>query len=357
MQIIQLVFLAVIGLLIARIFSLQGLEQQQWYALLVTGLLAIGLYASTYGIVLHEARRHLRIILSAVTFGVVLKAALIGGSLWFVFDDPVFLLFGVMVAQIDPLSVAGLMSGERMSPKAKTILASWASFDDPITVILSLYAPIVAGAIAGVDMPSLIDGQNMPLVTYGKELLYNLALAAGVLGIWLLARRGAARSYPVILGGLVVIECVLLATSLSLATVFSMMLGIALIGLFLRPRIISGIIDQAIPWALRIAALLLGFLLLEGIQLWKGIALGAASYVAQIIVGWLLTYGLPGNDRWHIALAQQNGITAIILSLLFEPVYPGTVAIVAPAILVINSLHFVCNGLRDRWVRVRQFAG
>ncbi|NDU74571.1 hypothetical protein GWI34_18315 [Actinomadura sp. DSM 109109] len=35
---------------------------------------------------------------------------------------------------------------------------------------------------------------------------------------------------------------------------------------------------------------------------------------------------------------SQNGITEIILALLLEPFFGGTVAVVAPAILVINLL-------------------
>lgn len=90
--------------------------------------------------------------------------------------------------------------------------------------------------------------------------------------------------------------------------------------------------------------------IIGGINIWSGIALGVAAYCAQIIVGWLLTRGLPTRDRWHISFAQQNGITAIILALLFEPIHPGTVAIVAPAIIVINGLHYLVNKGLDKYV-------
>jgi len=35
------------------------------------------------------------------------------------------------------------------------------------------------------------------------------------------------------------------------------------------------------------------------------------------------------------------------LALLFEPYYPGTVAIVAPAIIVVNGIHAIANRLLD----------
>lgn len=113
----------ILFILVARLTGISGLEHARWYTLVVALLLATGLYASTYGIDLKEARRHIKLIVSAVTLGVVLKAAIVGGSLAVIFQDPFFLILGVAVAQIDPLSVASLMKGNRMSTKAKTILA------------------------------------------------------------------------------------------------------------------------------------------------------------------------------------------------------------------------------------------
>jgi NhaP-type Na+/H+ or K+/H+ antiporter len=349
MQLLQLVVFILSGFVIARAAGIQGLEQASWYLLVVSLLLAIGLYASTYGIDSKEARRHLKIIVSAVTVGVVLKAGIIGGSLAILFHDPFFLILGIAVAQIDPLSVASLMKGSRLSAKAKTILASWASFDDPITVILSLYAPMLVAQLTGSHFGSIGGGSDAGLIVYAEELGLNLVLAGGVLLLWLLIRsrpaKASASFAPAMLAGTVY---ALLAASLFISVWYFMMLGIALIGLFLRPPKIAPLIDHAVVWALRAAALLLGLLLVGGVDIWKGIALGVAAYFAQVIVGFLLMRGLPEKDRWHISFAQQNGITAIILALLFEPVHPGTVAIVAPAIIVINGLHWLMNKLVDR---------
>ncbi|NUR64455.1 MAG: hypothetical protein HOQ47_01735, partial [Streptomyces sp.] len=58
--------------------------------------------------------------------------------------------------------------------------------------------------------------------------------------------------------------------------------------------------------------------------------------------------GFPARDRVSLSLSQQNGITAIILALLLEPALPQAVAVIAPAILVVNLLHLGSNALRDR---------
>jgi hypothetical protein len=96
------------------------------------------------------------------------------------------------------------------------------------------------------------------------------------------------------------------------------------------------------------AALTLGTLLVGGIDLAAGLILGAAAYGAQIVVGAVLTRKLDRVDRISLALGQQNGVTAIILALSLEPMFPRAVGLVAPAIVTVNCLHFAANTL---WAR------
>ena len=353
MKFVQLLLYIAGGALFALFTGTQNLQQEGWYNLLITALLVVGLYASTYGIDIKEARQHVRIIVSAVTLGVVMKALIIGASLSWLFGDPFFFVLGVVVAQIDPLSVTWLMRGKRLSNKAKTILASWASFDDPITVLLSLYVPLLVVQLTGSDIGTLTQTGGVSLTGYFRDIGLNIAFAAGVFLLWLLARYYAKKTSQWIVVAGAMLGYLALVVVLSLSAMYFLMLGIALIGLFLRPRGISKTIDHVVVWALRIAAVCIGLLLSNGIAIWKGIALGFAAYVAQIIVGFLITKGLQKRDRWHIAFAQQNGMTAIILALLFEPVQPGTVAIVTPAILVINGLHGAANHAIDKYVLVK----
>jgi NhaP-type Na+/H+ or K+/H+ antiporter len=352
MPLIQLLTFIIAGLVVATFIGTNDFVSTQWYQIITASLLAIGLYASTYGIDLKEAKNHSKIILSAVTIGVVLKSLITGSILAFAFQDPLFFILGIVVAQIDPLSVAGLMKGQRMSKKAKTILASWASFDDPITVLLSLYAPVVILQLTGYNFytsPSVTSLDN-PLLSYFIELGLNIGLATLVFFIFWLVIRNSKHTNRSTNTGITFALYGLLVTTFSIAISYFMMLGIALVGLFLRPVEIGTYVDRIVTWALRIAAVILGALLLGGIDIWKGIALGIVAYVAQVIVGFILTRQLPKKDRWHIAFAQQNGITAIILALLFEASHPGIVAIVAPAIVSINILHWVCNHIIDRTV-------
>src|ERR1041385_3049928 len=127
------------GWLVAAQFGLREVDRSPVYGFFITALLGFGLYASTSGIVITEFRRQLRTVVIAVTLGVLAKVALIFGVLFFVFREPNHLILAVAVAQIDPLSVAAMRAKSRMSDSAKALLSAWASFDDPITVLLTVY--------------------------------------------------------------------------------------------------------------------------------------------------------------------------------------------------------------------------
>ena len=334
-----LLTLVVAGLVLALVVDPGAFDAAAWYGELTTGLLAVGLYVSTHGIVIEQARAHLTLIVLAVTVGVFAKAVLIGGTLAVGFGDPMFWIWGIAVAQIDPLSVAALLRGSRMSDRAKTILAAWASFDDPMTVLLTLYVPalIVAPQTNATAIAS--GGLTDYLVGVGA----NLGFALLVGGVWWAFRRRFVSSVLVFVAGYA-----LLALSFAVAIAYVLMLGLALVGLVLRPERFDRVGDWAVRVALAAAALLVGIMLGDGLDLVRGVALGCAAFVAQLVVGGLLARRLPRPDRLHLAFAQQNGITAIILSLLLEPAYPGTVAVVAPAIIVVNSIHAASNRLLER---------
>jgi len=338
-------FVAVVttGALVTMWLGLDGLVQSVPYAIGATVLLAVGLFASTAGIDLDEARADIRIVVLAVTVGVLAKTAIISGVMWVVFRRPEMVLLGVVVAQIDPLSVAAIRDRSGLSPRARTILSAWSSFDDPITALLTVYLAVwlVAGASSG--PLALASGTGSVVV----QVALNLGLALVAYGLWKVT--GGAR--PAARRGLQLgVQRVLLVGVAAAAVSKLLMLGLALSGLFLRPRI-----DRFLVWATRIAfwlaALAVGIGLTHGVGLWAGFVLGVAAFGSQCLVGYALTARLPRADRIDLALGHQNGITAIILALLLEPKVPGTLAVVGPAIVVVNLLHGVTNGV---WARIRR---
>lgn len=323
-----LILIVGLGWLTATATGVSGLAHSGAYLLLSSLLLAVGLYGSTHGIDRAEARQHGRLILLAVTVGVLLKAAFIAGVVHLISGDPRAVILAVAIAQIDPLSVASVMADSRLSDRARTILGAWSSFDDPVTVILAFYAVSV-----------LRPGQSGLSVSYLADLGLNALFAAVAYGVWRLVRKAPP-----------VLSYVAAATAVVSAAWTSLMLGLATAGLYLRmPE--SRWLARAVAAAFALSAFLMGLLLVGGANLMLGALLGVAAFAAQMLAALVLTHGLPVMDRVHLGLAQQNGITAVILALAFERDFPGFVAVIAPAILTVNLVYVVANRLADAWSR------
>ncbi|RAY14778.1 hypothetical protein DPM19_13645 [Actinomadura craniellae] len=340
---------ALLGYLLSLAVGAEGLAGTGFYLEAAGLLLAVGLYASTSAIDLAETREHLRTVLLVVTVGVVFKAVFIAGVMLLFFRDPRYLVLGIAVAQIDPLSVAALQKSSLMSARAKSLLFAWASFDDPMTVLLTFYFSSLALSWSG-EESGLPTAGGDGLGSFAAGISANLAFAvlAGALWWFLVHRRAADRksTLPVWPFAVALLGFVFLAGH------FYLMLGLALIGLFWRPAI-GDLVDRLVFWCFLLSAFALGLLLVEGVDLLKGVVLGVAAFAGQAIVSLVMPgRGLSRGDRVFLAIGQQNGITAIILALTLRPDFEEAVAIIGPAILVVNLLHYVTN----RWWTRRMVA-
>ena len=139
-QMVQLLLVALVagvGLAAAVGMNVQDFEHSTLYITIATALLCFGLYMAGYGIDLGEARKHWRIVAVAITIGVIAKYLIIAGVAYVLTRDIRYAVLGMAVAQMDPLSVAALNNNPRMSPRTKTVLNMWASFDDPVTALIT----------------------------------------------------------------------------------------------------------------------------------------------------------------------------------------------------------------------------
>jgi NhaP-type Na+/H+ or K+/H+ antiporter len=331
------------GLLAGSLLRVRGVETAAPYLYATSLMLTVGLYGSTYRIDLAEARRDWGLLVLAISVGVVAKSLLIGGVVYLVVHSPLALLLGVVVAQIDPLSVASILADERMSTRARSILATWSSFDDAATAVLAVYASALAASAFGLGRPPAQEFHpTTGLVGYELDLALNLGVAGAVYMAWRLLRGpGQGRRADVL-------ATALLAIVAAVAVWQFLVLTVAILGLFVRPGWLGRLLPAVVVSALGASAALLGVLLVAGIDPVRGIVLGLAAFGSQVVVGYALTHGLPQRDRVHLAFAQQNGITAIILALRLESQFPGVVAVVAPAILTANLTHAMANRLVDR---------
>lgn len=299
------------------------------HQILLYALLAVGLYGSVYGIALDEFNKHKSLIIRAVTLGVMLKSLIIGSLFWLIFQNLYAFLFGIILAQIDPLSVAHLIDNKsnKFSASGRTILRAWSSFDDPMTVLLALYLflPIV-----------ILTGADISIGGYFTQLAINLAFA---LLVFLLSRIASTNTA----------KLVLLAATFAFAVPLQLMLAIALSGIFLRPAITH--LARAVQIAFVISAVLLGSLIRFEISLvLYGIVLGFLAYFSQIIVTYIVAPTLRQNDKLYLSFAQYNGITAIILALVIAQWVPQTVSIIAAAIVTINVLYHISNYKLEKYI-------
>jgi NhaP-type Na+/H+ or K+/H+ antiporter len=347
---------AVLGLLTHP----QDLARTPGYLYAAGLLLAIGLYGSTHDIDFADVRRSLKVVLVAVTVGVVVKASLIATVMVLAFDRPEYLVLGIAVAQIDPLSVAATQRSDRVSPRAKAILSVWAAFDDPMTVLLTVYFSALAlryGAGPAGDGSVVAD-----TATVFGDLLLNLVLFAAVAALWWAATAWSGQGGPARRPGTRppadVVALVLVVALILFAAQDMMVLAVALTGLLVRLGRFDTGLEPAVALAFLIASAVLGVVLASGqVLLREGLVLGASAFAAQLLVtlliSWLLVRPrLTWPDLVHLGFGQQNGITAILLALALEPRFPGTVGVVGPAILTVNLLHHTFQWARvDRWRR------
>ncbi|MDT7846141.1 hypothetical protein [Streptomyces justiciae] len=328
------------GLLTGHFWTMEAQAGGGLYGHLTAGLLAVGLYGSAGGVGRPESRGDVYRIVVAITFGVGVKAAFIAGVLWLAFrGEPEYLVLAVAMAQIDPLSVSAMLESRDMSPRAKSLLAAWASFDDPVTTVLV----VILGSMVLTDAGSISSGAT----SYAQTLAGNAVLLVVAAGLWLVVRQPRARRDEPVGPRRAAVQIAVLVALLAVATWQFLMLGLAVSALFFRPPL-GRWLGRATNAALWVATFLLGMLLAEGADFSVGVVLGVATFVAQGVVGAVVTLGFPARDRHSLCLSQQNGITAIILALLLEPALPEAVAVIAPAILVVNLLHLTSNAVLAR---------
>jgi hypothetical protein len=217
------------------------------------------------------------------------------------------------------------------------VLAAWACFDDPVTVVL---------AFAAITVPRrLVDGQAVAVslpawgAGYGADVLLSCGLAICTFVVWRVVASRVER-------GRILIGRILLGVVVVTAIRRLLLLAVALVGTFLRPGI-HRFVTHATAVSCGALALLLGMLLSAGVHLWGAVVLGIITFLSQVVVSIPITRRLPPDDRRRLAIGQQNGVTAISLALLLESVQPGTVGLVAPAVIVVQVLHAVATRLLD----------
>lgn len=347
LRLLGLIGVALAGLACSSLFQGTDFVHSAVYVATASTLLFVGLYMAVFGIDQQEAKKEWRVVLVAVTFGVLCKYLLIFGLTYAVTRRWEYAILAMAITQIDPLSVAAISGDKRMHKRTKTVLGAWASFDDPITAVMT---PVL------MSLTAIIAHQDIGVSTGTHWLAGSATLIVGFIAFALAKRfhKGARK----------VLQFAVLALSAVGVVLTKLFAWAALAGWFVRPAWLQKgkRADNITLVALVSATFLLGILLSRGVNLTGGLILGIAAFLSQMIAtGWVLKVAgrirrnsgtmhepFSKRDKWHLALAQQNGITAIVLALNLEPSVPNAVAVVSFAIVVINLLNFAANWIYDR---------
>ena len=306
------------------------------YELFSYTLLWLWLYAWVYWIDISEFKKHKKLVLSAISFWVILKSIIIWWLLYFFTHNPLSFIFWVIVAQIDPISVGYLLKwgkDKRLSCSGETVLRAWSAFDDPMTVLLSLYV-FLPFTLQYIQWGNLIFNFQ----EYFQQLWVNILFVWIIYCMYKIITQQKNTSHK--------IQIYLLFFTITIGIYFQLMLSIAVIALFLRPNI-EYIIEYITSWAFYAASFLLWILLITNFNILWGIFIAIFCIFSQIISAFLLANKFSFQDRVYLGFGQQNGITSIILAVLIFQYFPSTVWYIAPAIIVINILHYILNRYAD----------
>lgn len=329
------------------------LDGTPWYWALFLG---VGLFGSTFGIDLEAMRQtDWRVVLKAVTIGVFQKAIIIGGGLLvlgsiFGYTPLLFLVLGLQMAQMDPLAMAALADKRRMSATADSLSRAVSSLDDPVTVALTI---LVVGAqkVFGFELGITITNLGIEnAASYGEYLWLNLSFMAGMVFLWELAYRGHRIWKLLFTLGLI-------AGAIVVGANFYWMLGLALMGIYLRPdakiyQQVGKVLDWGVKGVFAVSAVVAGSLLYGAYQhpafaqhMTWGLVLGALAFLSQVIVGPLMMIGggYSRQDRLYFAFSHTNGLTATMLG-----VSTGTIGYIIPGIVVTHILNAICMAVLNR---------
>lgn len=313
-------------------------------------LLGIGLLNATFGINLKGlTRQDWKLIVLAITVGVVCKAAFAGFIMWGITRDSQYLVLGIAVAQIDPVSVSVLMQHSRLSDRGKDVLRAVSSLDDPVSILLVVTLLMLQPAL-GVDFGlSGMDNAVDSLVGAGEYFIHNFAFMAAMVMAFDWVYRGSDLMK-------LFYTAVFLSGAVIIGTTLSYAFGIALIGLFMRPKDahIMAKVEKLLGWlgnaAFGVAIGVVVYLIVEQDDailagMGPGMLLGGLVFAAHVIFTPALTKGsgLDRQDKWYLAFGHQNGVTAIMLGLTIN-----ALPVILPAIVFTHVLRMIATLVLDR---------
>jgi hypothetical protein len=277
---IPLVF-TFLGALVVYFIPLDIQNYTQAFTLAAGLFLAVALFGNVQSIdmaFLKENRLNAGLI---VSFGVFLKVILLGALLYFFTDDKVYFLIAAVISQIDPSFTNWTQRLLNIRGQAAKLSIIESTFDDPISVLLSLY----------LILPFIVPGG----LEFGYYLFFIILNFIFVLVFIFEERRAKIHS------------SFLSSSSVVVGGLLNLFLGVALSGLIFRVK--KEIFDEPINIISYLSYFLIGtFIDLTSVQWIEGliVALTLVYFVRPVEV-FLLFNRLPIKEKMILIFAEQKG--------------------------------------------------
>ena len=146
------ILVTVVGIVFPNVFEAvaQLTKEFDFSLVLINVMLPFLLFAGAISINLKDLLEDKLTILLLATFGVFFSTFVVGSSLFWLIQQPLFglneiglsfvdcLLFGALIAPTDPIAVLALLKNMNLSSKTKTVIAGESLFNDGIGVVIFL---------------------------------------------------------------------------------------------------------------------------------------------------------------------------------------------------------------------------
>jgi CPA1 family monovalent cation:H+ antiporter len=156
------------------------LEEVDFSALLMKGMLSFLLFAGALHVDLGDLLERRRTVFSLATVGVLTSTFLVGTAIWWIFGllgvgvPYIFaLLFGALISPTDPIAVLGLLKRARTPRALETAISGESLFNDGVGIVVFI---MVLGFAVGGHEVSAFEPVKLFLVEAVGGVVYGLAL-------------------------------------------------------------------------------------------------------------------------------------------------------------------------------------
>jgi len=320
--------------IVANLFNL-NVRSLPYIQEIMHAAIAIGLYINVADIEINSFKKELKQIAAVLIFGIPIKIILPGLALAWLSpsNTKIAFLCSTVIAQIDPIVTSQSFKNIKFKKRSQTILRSWSSFDDPVTVLFAFY----------IFLP-ISQGNSFNFIEYFiNHILIDILVISG---IYFTHKNFLKPWYKSVKDAVITnINTAIIGFIFIYSLLTSSFLVPAVVGLFIRPFRPS-ITSNVISGIACFSAIIIGAFAANSVIDWQS---GLILAISMLVAHALATQVLIKESRYNklkLMFSHQNGMTAILLTIGLEVSGRGLsnlLPITLPAIILIAFFYLLSN--------------